>query len=202
MAEILLFHHAHGLTDGLRAFADRLRADGHTVHCPDCYSGTVFDDLDDGVRHAQTIGHDAVEEVARRAARKHPDATVVMGFSLGSMQAQLLAQDLRRVEACLLMGGALPPQALGGFWRRGVRLAIHVADPDEWVDPEEVAGLVRVAPGAEVFRYPGMGHMFVDPTSPDYDADAADLFEERVSEWLARADWGTRPAHQAEARHL
>jgi hypothetical protein len=31
MAEVVLFHHVQGLTDGVRAFADELRAGGHTV---------------------------------------------------------------------------------------------------------------------------------------------------------------------------
>jgi len=188
MAEILLFHHAHGLTEGMRALAERLRAAGHTVHAPDCYSGLTFTSLDAGVRHALTIGHDAVAEVARRCARQNRHADVVVGFSLGAMQAQLLAQDLRRIRACLLMGGALPPSTLGGFWRPGVELQIHVADPDEWVEPDEIAGLLRHAAHAELFRYPNKGHMFVDPTCEDYDADAADLFEDRLDAWLAEID--------------
>jgi hypothetical protein len=34
VSEVLLFHHAQGLTDGVRAFADELRAAGH--------AGTAF----------------------------------------------------------------------------------------------------------------------------------------------------------------
>ena len=49
MAEVLLFHHAQGLTDGVRAFADELRAAGHTAHTPDLYEGRTFTDLGDGV---------------------------------------------------------------------------------------------------------------------------------------------------------
>jgi dienelactone hydrolase len=188
MAEILLFHHAYGLTDGLRGLAARLSAEGHTVHTPDCYAGTTFKRLDDGVRHAQRIGHDAVEDVARRSAREHRSATVVMGFSLGAMQAQILAQDLRRIRGCLLMGGALPPKSLGGAWRSDVALEIHLADPDEWVDPAELESLLYHAPNAHVYRYPNKGHLFVDPCSREYDADAADLFEERLESWLADLD--------------
>jgi dienelactone hydrolase len=42
MAEVLLFHHAQGLTGGVSDFAGRLRAAGHTVHVPDLYDGQVF----------------------------------------------------------------------------------------------------------------------------------------------------------------
>jgi hypothetical protein len=42
MAEILLFHHAQRQTPGFGAFADRLRAAGHTVHTRDLYDGKTF----------------------------------------------------------------------------------------------------------------------------------------------------------------
>jgi dienelactone hydrolase len=180
----LLFHHAQGLTDGLRALVERLRAVGHTVHTPDMYAGQVFARLDDGVAHAGRIGHDAIEDIARRTALHHPTADTVIGFSLGAFPAQLLAQEWRRVRHCMLIGGAMPPHEIDGEWRHDVRLSIHVADPDDWVPATQLAPLLARAPGAHVHRYQGKGHMFVDPSSADYDADAADLFEERLVEWL------------------
>lgn len=192
MATILLFHHALGLTHGLLALADRLRADGHHVEAPDCYAGHTFTDADEGVRFAQTIGHDALEEAAHLAARQFRDADVLIGFSLGAMQAQLLAQDRRRMRACLLVGGAMPPASLGGVWRHAVALQVHVADPDEWVEPADIDALLYHAPQGRLFRYANMGHLFMEPASPDYDADAADLFEERVASWLAELDSNQR----------
>lgn len=188
VAEILIFHHAHGLTEGLDALSQRLRAQGHVVHTPDAYSGATFSRLDDGIAHAQRIGHDAIEEVARRAARTHRSADVTIGFSLGAFPAQLLAQELRRVRACALIGGALPPRSLGGEWRHNVALQLHVAKPDEWVEESEIEELLEHAAHAEVYRYPGRGHMFPDPTCADYDADAADSFEERLVEWLEKVE--------------
>jgi len=186
VAEILLFHHAHGLTDGLAALAERLRARGHTVHTPDAYAGVTFTHITDAVAHAQRIGHDAIEEVARRAALRYRTADVTIGFSLGVFPAQLLAQELRRIRACALVGGALAPKALSGEWRHEVALQVHVAEPDEWVEPEDLAALIAHAPHAEVYRYPNRGHLFMDPFCAGYDADAADEFEERLGAWLAR----------------
>ncbi len=184
MAEILLFHHAQGLTEGLCALVDRLRAAGHTVHAPDMFAGHVFPRLDDGVAYAGRIGHDAIEDVARRTALHHPTADTVMGFALGAFPAQLLAQEWRRIRNCVLVGGAMPPAEIGGEWRHTVRLSIHVADPDDWVPDSELTPLILHAPGAHVHRYAGKRHMFVDPSCADYDADAADLFEDRLLEWL------------------
>ncbi|MFE4721211.1 dienelactone hydrolase family protein, partial [Streptomyces sp. NPDC056728] len=46
MAEVLVFHHGHGLTAGVREFAEQLRRAGHIVHAPDLYEGQVFDSLE------------------------------------------------------------------------------------------------------------------------------------------------------------
>ena len=46
MTEVLMFHHAQGLTPGLRAFADVLRAAGHTVHAPDLFDGRTFGSIE------------------------------------------------------------------------------------------------------------------------------------------------------------
>ena len=49
MGEVLLYHHVQGLTEGVRAFGDRLRQAGHTVHTPDLFDGRSFETLEDGV---------------------------------------------------------------------------------------------------------------------------------------------------------
>ena len=45
MADVVLFHHALGLTPGIVAFADELRRAGHTVHTPDLFEGRTFPPL-------------------------------------------------------------------------------------------------------------------------------------------------------------
>lgn len=188
IAEIILFHHAQGLTEGLREMAERIRAAGHVVHTPDMYSGVVFGRLDEGLAFASRIGHDAIEEVARRAARQHPHSDTVIGFSLGAFPAQLLAQERKKIHGLVLVAGGLPPRDLGGEWRVDVRLSVHAADPDDWIPAGSLETLLRRARAPHVHRYPGIGHMFVDPSSPDYDADAADLFEESLLAWLEEGD--------------
>ena len=56
MSDVVVFHHALGLTDGIRGIADRLRSGGHRVETPDLFDGAVFDDLDAGVALAESIG--------------------------------------------------------------------------------------------------------------------------------------------------
>src|SRR5579875_3861817 len=92
MAEVVLFHHVQGLTDGVRAFADRLRAGGHTVHTPDLYDGERADSIEAGLELSQHIGDDTLRERADRAVADLPDALVYAGFSSGEAVAQRLAQ--------------------------------------------------------------------------------------------------------------
>src|SRR5215211_4542647 len=92
MAEVLMFHHAHGLTSGVRDFADTLRQDGHTVHTPDLYEGRVFDDLEEGVAYASQVRFGTIIERGRLAADELPVELVYIGLSLGVMAAQMLAQ--------------------------------------------------------------------------------------------------------------
>lgn len=40
VAEVVLFDHVLGLTDGVRALADALHARGHSVHTPDLFDGS------------------------------------------------------------------------------------------------------------------------------------------------------------------
>ena len=92
VAGVLLFHHAQGQTPGFLAFADRLRAAGHTVHAPDLYDGKTFASLEEGVGHAKEVGFGTILERGEQAAADLPSELVYAGFSLGVMPAQKLAQ--------------------------------------------------------------------------------------------------------------
>lgn len=187
MTEILLFHHAQGLTPGVLAFADDLRRAGHVVHNPDLYDGKTFDDLDKGVGYAKQIGFDTVMERGRLAAEELPNELVYAGFSLGVMPAQSLAQTRRGTRGALFFSAALPASEFGDGWPQGVPLQIHMMEDDEWVDEDLPAAreLVETADRAELFLYPGDRHLFADASLPDYDETAATTLRERVLSFLA-----------------
>lgn len=110
MVEVLLFHHAHGLTAGCLAFAEDLRAAGHVVHTPDLYEGKTFPTLAAGVAHAEQVGFGTVVERGWRAAEGLPDTLVYAGFSLGVLPAQMLAQTRPGAEgACCVTPVCHPP---------------------------------------------------------------------------------------------
>ena len=185
MAEILLFHHAQGLTPGVLAFADELRADGHVVHTPDLYDGNTFDDLDEGVGYAKNVGFDTILERGRKTADDLPNELVYAGFSLGVMPAQLLAQTRLGAKGALFFSAALPASEFGA-WPDGVPAQIHMMEDDAWAEEDLPAAreLAETVDGVELFLYPGDKHLFADSSLKDYDEAAATLLQERVRELL------------------
>jgi len=189
MAEILLFHHAHGLTAGVLAFVDDLRAAGHTVHTPDLYDGEVFHDLEAGVAHAQQVGFGTLIERGVAAADGLPDGLVYAGFSLGVLPAQALSQNRPGARGALLFHSAVPVTEFGAAWPDGVPVQVHAMADDPWFvgdgDIDAARALVAQADDAELFLYPGDQHLFADSSLPSYDAAAAALLRERVLAFLA-----------------
>ncbi len=190
MAEVLLFHHAQGLTEGVRAFADRIRAAGHTVHTPDTYEGHTFETLDEGLGYAKEVGFGTVVERGVRAADGLPSGLVYAGLSLGVMAAQQLAQTRDGAKGALLLESCVPPSEFGSSWPAGVPVQVHGMDDDPIFahegDLDAARALVADVDDAELFTYPGNQHLFADASLSTYDADAAALLTERVLDFLER----------------
>lgn len=188
MAEVVVFHHAQGLTSGVGEFAETLRRAGHTVHVPDLYEGLVFSTLEDGIGYAQETGIDTIIERGRAAAGQLPSELVYAGFSLGVPPAQMLAQTRPGARGALLFEACLPVSMFGGAWPQGVPVQVHGMDADEFFagegDLDAARALVQATPDAELFLYPGSRHLFADSSLPSYDERAAALLTERVLSFL------------------
>lgn len=185
MAEVVIFHHALGLTDPVEHFADGLRAAGHTVHTPDLYDGRTFQTIEDGMAHSEELGGpEAIVERARAAVAPLPSDAVYVGFSLGVLSAQALAQTRPGARGAVLCYSALPLGEWGdnwpATWPDGVRLQLHILDGDE--DFEIAQRLAATVDGAELYVYPGSNHYFAE-----HDEQAARLLLERVADFLAAA---------------
>ena len=182
MAEVVVFHHSLGLTDSVRRFADALRGAGHTVHTPDIYDGRTFETIEEGMAHAEELGFPmGVVERGRSAATDLPADAVYIGFSLGVMIAQSLAQTKPGARGAVLVYAALPLGEWGDNWPAdwpdGVPLQIHMTEGDE--DEEIAKALAEAVPGAELFSYPGPEHMFAEQ-----DEQAESLLVQRVLAFL------------------
>jgi dienelactone hydrolase len=189
MAEVLLFHHALGLTPGVVSFADDLRRGGHTVHTPDLYDGRTFGTLEQGMSFVQERGFGALIERGVRAAEDLPTGLVYAGFSLGVVCAQKLAQTRPGARGALLFYSCVPVSEFGSAWPRGVPVQVHGMDADPIFvgegDIEAARALVESTDEAELFLYPGNQHYFADSSLPSYDPQASALLMQRVLDFLA-----------------
>ena len=190
MAEVVLFHHAQGLTTGIAAFADELRHAGHTVHTPDLFDGHIFDDLEQGMAFVREIGFGEVMARGERAVAGLPAELVYAGFSLGVVPAQKLAQTRTGARGALLFYACVPVSEFGAAWPKGVPVQVHGMDADPFFvgegDIEAAQALVEEADAAELFLYPGDQHYFADNSLPSYDAEATALLLQRALAFLAR----------------
>ena len=183
MADILLFHHAQGLTPGITVFADELRSAGHNVTVPDLYDGHTFSTLGEGLAYAKSVGFGVLAEAGVAAANGFPNEMVYGGFSLGLMPAQQLAQQRPGARGALFYHGGIPATEFGEAWPNGVSLQAHVMRDDSWGDVEDVKELVSQA-GGELFLYGGDAHLFTDSSLDAYDPAATRLVIRRTLEFL------------------
>jgi dienelactone hydrolase len=190
MTDVILFHHAQGVTEGVRGFADQLRAAGHSVTVPDLYDGRTFASIEDGVGYAQETGFGTIIERGEAAAAALPAGIVYAGFSLGVLPAQKLAQTRVGAKGALLFESCVPVSEFGSEWPPGVPVQIHGMDSDAFFaeegDLDAAKDLVAKATDAELFLYPGNRHLFADSSLASYDEAAAALLKQRVLDFLER----------------
>lgn len=192
MAEVLLFHHAQGLTSGVHAFADAIRANGHIVHTPDLFEGRTFPSIEKGLAYIGEIGFLAMRERGVRIADELPPGLVYAGFSFGVLPAQKLAQTRPGARGALLFYSCLPISGEWAFgpWPDGVPVQIHgMANDPVFVgegDIDAAREIAETVEDAELFLYPGDQHYFADSSLPSYDADATALLTTRVIMFLDR----------------
>jgi dienelactone hydrolase len=186
MTQVVLFHHAQGLTPGVAAFADELRTSGHTVHTPDLFDGRAFGSLEEGMGYVEQIGFGEITDRGVRAAEHLPQDTVYVGFSLGVLPAQKLAQTRPGARGALLFHACIPVSEYGAAWPDGVPVQVHAKEADAFFaeDIDAARALVSDCADAEMFLYPGDQHLFADSSLPSYDPDAAKLLTRRTIEFL------------------
>lgn len=188
MADVVVFHHALGLTPGIVAWADELRAAGHEVTTPDLFEGAHFSSIDEGMAHVSELGFGQVIERGRLAAEALPTELFYVGFSLGVLPAQMLAQTRPGARGAVLAYSCVAAGEFGP-WPDGLPFQVHgMAEDPFFVDEgdlEAARELVAAQPQGELFLYAGSDHYFADASLPTYDAAAASELTRRVLALLA-----------------
>jgi dienelactone hydrolase len=194
MVEVVLFHHVLGLTEGVQAFAEQLRARGHVVHAPDLFEGARPGSLEEGLGLVRSTGGDTLRARVDSALAELPEGLVYAGFSWGAATAQELAQTRAGARGALLYESCLPISGEGavGPWPPGVPVQVHGMDDDPFFAREGDLDAARdlassVGPDlAQVFTYPGDQHLFADSSLPSFDPEATALVVRRSLELLDR----------------
>ena len=194
MADVVLFHHVQGLTDGVLAFAEALREGGHRVHTPDLFEGELPPTINDGIAHVESVGDAVLRARAGRAIDGLPAVLVFAGISYGGGVAQEFAQTLPGARGALLYESFVSLTADWAFgpWPEGVRVQVHGMDRDPFFAEEgdlDAARELVAAKGpelAELFVYRGDRHLFTDSSLPSFDADATALVLRRSRDFLDR----------------
>jgi len=191
LTDVVLFHHVQGLTPGIVAFADELRAAGHTVHTPDLFDGRTFPTLDEGVAYARQVGFGAILDRGVAEADALANDMVYAGISLGVMPAQKLAQTRAGAQGALLIDACFPVTEFGDRWPEGVPVQVHGMDADPMFadegDLDAAKALVDSTQGA-LFLYAGNVHLFSDSSLPCHDQLATELMTGRILDFLAARD--------------
>lgn len=188
MAHIILFHHAQGLTDGLRRLGLALESAGHTVTMPDMYEGKTFPTVDTGVAHAEELTFDTVfaradEALTTADALPATESRVYVGFSMGAVPATTHALANPDAAGLILMHAAVDPDWFPVPWPAGLPVQVHACDADPWMEFDALDSL-RAATAdttpVQVHLYPGESHLFSDDSVPDYNEDYARTALERI----------------------
>jgi dienelactone hydrolase len=187
VAHVIMFHSVYGLRPAVLAAAAQLRAAGHEVIAPDLYAGQVAATVDEGFVLCDQIGWPVILRRARQALAGLPPEAVLAGLSMGAAVAAALLGERPGTAGLLLVHNTGSGDT--GSVRPGLRLQLHIADPDVYQSVAEVAAweqsMTDAGAAVQVFRYPGAGHLFTDPGTADHDGPAAELAWQRGLSFLA-----------------
>lgn len=148
--------------------------------------GATFRTVPEGVTHAESIGF---EEIIRRGvevASVLPGRLVYAGFSLGVLPAQFLTQTRPGALGALLMHSAVPVESFPSEWPAETPVQMHAMADDDWAEVPVMRQLAREIVEAELFLYPGSGHLFAESGGPEYDEVAANLLVHHTLDFLRR----------------
>lgn len=190
MTTVTLFPSVLGVRPGIHAAVELLQSHGHQVRVVGLNDGKAFDEYEPAIAFARAQDEQAQRERALDAVSDLPDGFVTAGFSNGALMAQYVACSRPGVAGTVLFSGVAVPEELGVAWPPGLPAQVHytVGDPfdeKEWIDQSVQA--IRDAGGeVERYDYRGSGHLFTDPSLPEYQPEEAAELWPRVLEFLTR----------------
>ena len=144
---------------------------------PDLFDGRAFDELGTGLAFANQLGDEELLHRAERACDGLPADVVYGGLSLGVFPAQHLLQTRPGASGAVLLHSFFDPTQLPGAWPTEGPVEVFGMDHDPFfVDDGDLAvaqAWQREHGNLHIHLYPGGGHLFLEPSLPDYDEQAS-----------------------------
>lgn len=191
MAQLLLIHHALGLTHAVRRLAAAWRDAGHEVSTPDLYDGNVFETIPEGLAYAKSVGSESLSAKGEDAAGDLAPGFVVCGISMGVIPSMRIGVSDDAVNGVVAVGSCLPGEFLEAPWPRSVPLRIIASKDDPFFrdegDLEAAQELVATAADVRLKLMPGTEHLFMEASDPLSRAATERLYEV-VLRMLEKAD--------------
>jgi carboxymethylenebutenolidase len=188
---IVVFHPWWGLNDDVIAYADRLADAGFAVVAPDMYGGAVETTIAGADARSSSLNEDAADAIAlaavdRLAELVGPDAPIAaLGFSMGAAWSIWTPAQRDRLVASVVYYGTLQGPSL---LRSSVPVLGHFAETDPYESDQGIAAFEKSLRDAgravTIYRYPGTGHWFAEPSRDAYKPEAAELAFERTIAFL------------------
>jgi carboxymethylenebutenolidase len=200
---IVVLQELFGVNADIRKTCDELADQGFVAVAPDLFwrqepdvdlSVTSDADWQHGLRLYQAYDRDAgVRDIKDTldAVAKLPECTgkiAVQGYCLGALMTFLTALRCH-VDAAVAYHGADTEKYLGEVGNLSAPLLMHLGEEDEFISKTaqaEIKAALASKPNATVYSYPGQRHAFARHNGTHYNAAAAELANERTSEFLNR----------------
>ncbi len=190
---VLVLHPWWGLNSTIKDFCTRLAGAGFIAFAPDMFHGQLATTIEEAERLSAGADADEVKATVARAVDfvserigSDGDRLAVVGFSFGAAFAlDISTTDPDRIASVVVFYGTY----LCDFTRSKASYLGHFAESDQY-EPETYVNAVEQAlreAGRPLtfYRYPGVGHWFVEQDRKDaYNKAAADLAWERTMAFL------------------
>lgn len=194
---LMLLHEIFGLTDHIKAVADRLAMEGFVVLAPDLFTREsgwteVSDMATLDARFADIPDRRILQDLRESYSyllgihQVKFDQSGALGFSMGGTYALMHAAQNKQVKACVSFYGRLnykdaapnrPQSPMEVNRTVACTPLLILGDQDAAVTPAEAEAyqtrMVQLGKACEVIVYPGAGHGFFNDTRPAYNAAAA-----------------------------
>ena len=191
-ASVIVVQEWWGLNDQICGVADRFARAGYNALAPDLYEGRVTQEPDEAAHLMSGLDFSGATRQDLRGAARHLQGIGqkigVVGFCMGGALTIASAVHVPEVAAGVCFYG-IPPQEFADPAKIAIPLQCHFADQDDWCTPDAVNGLeaAMTAAGvnAQIHRYNAAHGFFNETSEANYDAAAANLAWERMTNYLA-----------------